>query len=382
MLVRRSAEQLPKPLNRDLPAQSKDDLDLEEELRLGGDYARTKERGGGADYTHGDVNSHKGKGACGFPLARDRSGENRNRGASKKSDEEEDDDDGGDNFNKNFNPASRTVQDSQSVNGMAFSNQFSLFDRNRQSSPTHDLDRVGDLDFHPPPASSLSPTKAMTRKVATLQSRISQANDTASLLQKLSTQAGFLSAGFSQSQLQTQKDARTSAKVEREDGEDHSYDNSLLSTSAASRPQPIVIGGSSRTNKAVGAENSGKKVKPSYASEDDDDDDEEKSQDEDSDDTVGKNDDDDDVSDDDKDYLCARGSGDVEGNVNNNNANSNNNNNDDDDDDDEGCKFQFDDEEEWTSTAPQASNVKLSSQPGWFCFHVLFSFSLLFILLK
>ncbi|KAK7476401.1 hypothetical protein BaRGS_00032326 [Batillaria attramentaria] len=76
----------------------------------------------------------------------------------------------------------------QPMNGLDFSSKFLLFDQQKPST-----DNTNDASDCPP-----SPTKSVTRKVATIQSRLSAANDTAALLQKLSARAGFLSSGFSQ----------------------------------------------------------------------------------------------------------------------------------------------------------------------------------------
>ena len=242
---------------------------------------------------------------------------------------------------KNALSAADIAWQGQTLNGLEFSSQFHLFDQHRHSS--QDPGREGNA----PP----SPAKSVTRKVATLQSRLNAANDTAALLQKLSAHAGFLSTGVTQAE-EGEMGVRTNRVIADDDG---GNDSSLLSHSV-SRPQPLVIGGKGddeHPRNVFTAAGHGA-VKTGSDEESDDD-------------TIEENDDDDDnsVSDEEKDF----GEGDVQAQESSlppngvgsgghaaGNANNNSNNNND--------KFDFGDEEEWTSGAPQVSSSQLPGHMG------------------
>ena len=236
---------------------------------------------------------------------------------------------------------SDAVRQGQTLNGLEFSNQFHLFDQRRHSS--HDPVGAGDA--------SPSPTKSLTRKVATLQSRLSAANDTAALLQKLSAHAGFLSSGVPRAEA-GETSVRTNQVIDDESG----HDSSLLSHSV-SRPQPLVIGGK-REDEHSGnffAADSHSAVRTGSDEESDND-------------TIEENDDDDDdsVSEEEKDFGEKDGQTQESslpsnsiGNSGHATSNSNNNN-----DNNNSDKFDFGDEEEWTSSAPQVSSSQLPGQLG------------------
>ncbi|XP_070203856.1 centromere protein J-like isoform X2 [Littorina saxatilis] len=228
----------------------------------------------------------------------------------------------------------------QTVSGFEFSKQFSLFDQHRHES---------DADEYVPP----SPTKSVTRKVATLQSRLNAANDTAALLQKLTAQAGVLSSGYGQSD---HGEKNVGENVYREE---NGGDNSLLSTSV-SRPQPFVIGGKKGEESGNVFGSDGRK-------------DERLSDDDDSDEaTIEENDDKSSSSEEqgldegrdqqrhpdssDNERGTARDqqrhpdSSDNDYGASNGDGNKNNN------------RFDFDDEDEWTSGGPQAFSSQSSGQ--------------------
>ena len=231
----------------------------------------------------------------------------------------------------------------QGTSGFTFSKQFSFFDAHRQGSEI-------------PDQAPLSPTKSVTRKVATLQSRLTAANDTASLLQKLSAHAGFLSSGLSKTESGDPAPGLERGVARREEEEEEGEggnDQSLLSSSV-SRPQPLVIGGT----RTEGFESGLTATLPTESKAESD---------EDSSDNTLEDDDDEeeegDVSDENrqtKGYSLAAG-GDVgmDTDVNSNNINNNSNK-----DGDEG----WEDEEEWTSNAPQVLDNQLAGQTGeeWF----------------
>ncbi|KAL8594505.1 hypothetical protein ACOMHN_024950 [Nucella lapillus] len=223
----------------------------------------------------------------------------------------------------------------QTWNGVDFSKQFSLFSQRELSSRTSS-------DNTP-----VSPQKSVTRKVATLQSRQNPNTDTTALLQKLSAHAGFLSSGFSQTE--PEETCLKTARVEENDESGH--DSSLLSSSV-SRPQPVVIGG--------------KKVDPyaAFGSNENNNHMESESDEHDSDATI----EDDDSDGDGKARADARGGpaqqdslsppevGEAAFNSNNNNNVNNNKSQ-------EGGE-DWEDEDEWTSTAPQAADTQVTAKAG------------------
>nr|KAG5691775.1 hypothetical protein BaRGS_014775 [Batillaria attramentaria] len=235
----------------------------------------------------------------------------------------------------------------QPMNGLDFSSKFLLFDQQKPST-----DNTNDASDCPP-----SPTKSVTRKVATIQSRLSAANDTAALLQKLSARAGFLSSGFSQTS--TEK----SAAKDTDHNESHG-DTSLL---GSSMPQPLVIDGAGRgeetnakTSGSARTENTvSERLRTRTKSEEEE---EESSEEEEE--AEGEDDEKAETKDDSDDSnIDSVGQGvrwtavetaDSNHNSNSqNNCNSNGNNNAD-----------FDDEEEWTSGAPQVTNAELANFTG------------------
>lgn len=117
-------------------------------------------------------------------------------------------------------------------NGLEFSKRFSLFDQHRT---LRDNSNNTDTQQHNSNSGSdvpLSPTKSVTRKVATLQSRLAAANDTAILLQRLTSHAGYLSSGFSR----TIKEQKSPEVVEVSESRD---ETSMISFSV---PQPFILG--------------------------------------------------------------------------------------------------------------------------------------------
>lgn len=222
------------------------------------------------------------------------------------------------------------------VSGLLFSSKFSFFNQKKSCSPESENSEL---------KTAPSPTKSVTRKVATLQSRLAAANDTAALLQRLSAHAGLLTSKFSteQNSLQSQEAAKD---VSQHD----------LSGMSLNMPQPLLIGSktmvgtdhpNNRTSDSeedslteqMDGRHEHKKAKSKYGRTG-------------SDGGAESGDDDYDIGDgcdggDNANALLINGSNaNTEGVTENANINQNNNNSN---------NVEFDDEEEWTSSAPQAT---------------------------